>query len=84
MRGVERIDQSERDVHSGRDVQRSARQALLQRFTLEQLHGDERRIRADVVNRADIRVIQRRGGARLALKPFDRLGVGLESLRRVS
>ena len=41
--------------------------AVLQRLALEQLHRDERPavVVADVVNGADVRVVQRRGGARL-------------------
>ena len=78
--GVEGINECERDVDDGRDIQRSARQPLLERLALEQLHRDERWLCADVVNRADIRMIQRRGRAALALEPLDGLGIGLESI----
>ena len=51
--------------------------AVLERLALEQLHGDERPALefSDVVNRADVRMIERRRGARLAAKPLDRLRV---------
>ena len=51
--------------------------AVLQRLALEQFHGDKRAAfeLADVVNRADIRMIQRRCGARFAAESFDGLSV---------
>jgi len=80
VRSPERIDEPERHVHDGHDVHRSRAQTLLERFALEQLHRDERRVGADVVDGADIRMVQRCGRAGLTLEPFDRLGIGLESL----
>ena len=48
--------------------------AVLQRRALQQFHGDERRsaVFVDVVNRADIGMIQRRSGLRLAPEAFQR------------
>ena len=52
--------------------------ALRERLSLEQFHRDEvpAFVLADRVDRADVRVIQRRGRARLALKPLERDGIG--------
>ena len=50
-----------------------AREPLLERLAFEQFHRDERRIGADVVDRADVRVVERRGGPRFALKAFQGL-----------
>ena len=46
---------------------------MLQRQPVQELHGNEvaALIFIDVVNRADVRVIQRRSGARFALESLD-------------
>ena len=51
--------------------------AVLQRLALEQLHGDERppSCFADVVNRADVRMIQRGSSARFAPESLDCLRI---------
>jgi hypothetical protein len=56
-------------------LQRHAADSVFERLALHQLHHDKRPalVLADIVNRADIGVIQRRGGAGLALKAFQRL-----------
>ena len=53
------------------DGHRSAVGALPERLALEELGHDERRsrVRAHVVHRQDVGMIQRRGGARFALEP---------------
>ncbi len=50
---------------------------MLQRLPLEQLHGNKRPAfeLADVINRANIRMIQRRCGPRLAPESLDRLRI---------
>ena len=57
--------------------QRPAVDAVLQRLALEQLHRDEgpAAVVADFVDGADVRVVQRRGGARFALESRQRLRV---------
>ena len=72
VRGVEGIGDREGDVDEDRHVHRPAREPLLERLAFEQFHRDERRIGADVVDRADVRVVERRGGSRFALKALQR------------
>ena len=68
--------------------QRPGGEAGLQAAALEQLHRDERLALAlvDFENGADIRMVERRGQARLPLESQDRLGVsgkrGLQELER--
>src|SRR5262249_11747627 len=54
------------------------RQALAQRLSLEKLHHDELTafVFSDVVDGTDVRVVQARGGARLALKTLDGDDIG--------
>ena len=62
--------------------QRPARQPRGQRLALEQFHHQERHVdavdrrRADVVQRADVRMVQAGDAARLALEPLARVGIG--------
>jgi hypothetical protein len=64
--------------------QRAAAQQLPQRLPLEQLHHDVRaaEVVADVVDRADVGVVERGGDARLALEPLERLGSASRSADR--
>ena len=61
---------------------------LLERLAVEQLHGDELRALelVHLVDRADVRVIERRGGARLAQEAFSGLlvadAIGRQELER--
>ena len=50
---------------------------MFERLPFEQLHGNERAAFefADIVNSADVRMIERRGGAGFAAEPLDGLGV---------
>jgi hypothetical protein len=50
---------------------------VLEGLALEQFHGDEGLavVLVDLVNRADIRMVERGGGARFALKPLQCLGI---------
>ncbi len=52
---------------------RPACQLLLERLPLHQLHHDERLagVLVDVVDRADVGMIERRGGLSFALEPFE-------------
>ena len=51
--------------------------AVLQRLALQQLHGDERAAFefSNIVNGADVGMIERGCSARLAAEPFDRLRI---------
>ena len=73
MRGVERIGDLHADVDDGSDRKRSAREPFVQREAAEQFHYEIRASvgfggLADVVNRADIRMIEPRRGAGFALE----------------
>jgi len=57
-----------------------------QRFAVEQLHDDEPaatvgRVLADVVDRADVRMIERRGDPRLALEALEQFGCQRQPFR---
>jgi len=80
VRGVETVGDLDAEIEHAVERQRSARDLLLQRVAVEQLHHDEllALVLADVVNRADVRVVERRGHARLASEPIERLRVGGE------
>ena len=83
---VERVGQRLADRNDFRERQRPAAQAPIERLALEQLHreigGAGRVAAADVEDRADVRVAQRRDRARLASKAFDQLGRRVESRRK--
>jgi hypothetical protein len=70
-RGVSRIQSVEYFHGDGAQrlhIERTIADALLQRRSVQKLHGDEGApvLLADVVDRADVRVVQRGGGARVA------------------
>jgi len=50
---------------------------MLQRHAIQELHGDERlaALLADVVNRADVGMVESRRGLRFTLKTGNSLGV---------
>ena len=76
MRGLERVGDLDAEPEDGVDRQRLAADQLLQVLALQHFHHDVVLKAlgvfggADVVNGADVRVCERRGGARLALKPL--------------
>ncbi len=70
--GVQCIDHGEGDIHESREAYRPACDLLLQRLSLEQLHREKRRIAADVMNGADVGVVERGCGTRFALEAFKR------------
>jgi hypothetical protein len=65
------------DVHDLRYRDRPARDAVLQRLAFQQLHGDKRAAfkLSDVVDCADVWVIQRGGGTCFATKSLDCLSI---------
>jgi hypothetical protein len=81
---VQRVGNLDSEREQRIQRQRSLGEDVLQRASLEQLHRDEGTafILVDVVDRADVRVIQGRGRARLAPEPLERVlvaeGLGQE------
>ncbi len=74
---VERVGDFDAPVEQQIERHRTAFDAMFERLALEELHRDEVPAIGFVnfVDRADIRVIQGRGGAGLPLEPFERLPV---------
>jgi hypothetical protein len=77
MRGVQRIGDLRTEIERLGNGQRPFTDSMPQRFSIEQFHDDEplAMILADVEQRADVRVIQRRSDARLALKALERVAI---------
>ena len=77
VRSLERVGDFQAEIEHALERQRARRDLVLQRLAVEQLHHDEvlAVVLADVVDRADVRMVQRRGDARLAPEAFERLGV---------
>ena len=72
VRRVEGIGDAQANLDHLGHVERAARQPLLQRLAVQQFHREKRRVRANVVNRADVGMVQRRCRARLALESLQR------------
>ena len=77
VRRIEAVGDLDADLQELRDLDGPGGDAVLERLALEQLHGDERPTLelADVVDRADVGMIERRRRARLAAEPLDRLRI---------
>jgi hypothetical protein len=77
VRGIERVGDLDAEIEHALERQRTTRDFLLQRVAVEQLHHDEGLavVLADVVNHADVRMIQRRGDARFAAEALEHLGI---------
>ncbi len=73
----ERIGNLNRQFQHFVERKRLARNAVLHRFTVEKLHSNELLavLLADVVNGADVRVIQRRSGLRFAAETLQSTGI---------
>ena len=82
--GVERVGNLRAQFQHRIDGQRLSADSMLQRLPFQKFHGQERLALSflDVVNRADVRVVERRGGARFSLEPLQRLPVFCEVLRQ--
>ncbi len=67
----QRLDDHQRDATGLVKGQRTTREAIGQRLAVEQLHHEEVHavLMPDVVDGADVRVVQRGDGARFALEP---------------
>src|SRR4029077_7055915 len=81
---VERIRNLDGDIEQLIHLERTARDAVLERLAFQQSHGDERNIfeSINLVNGADMRMVQSGSGARLALKALNRLGIAGETFRQ--
>ena len=77
VRGVQRGGDLGAEVEGGVQAQRTGGEPIFQRRALEILHDDERPLvlLADVVDRADVGVVQRRRRLRFAREPAQRLGI---------
>ena len=84
VRGVERVGDFDGEREQVFDVQRAAGDAVLERLAVEKFHGDEGLavLLADVVNGADVRMVQRGGGLRFALETGERLRIARDILRQ--
>src|SRR6266852_8751468 len=74
VRGIKRVGDLNSQFQHLVQRKRSSCNTVLEGLTIHKFHGYELLavVLADVVNRADIRVIQRRGRLRLAAKAFER------------
>ena len=77
MRSLQPVGNLYADIHSSATAMGLPRNAMLQRLALEQFHGDKRAALklTNVINRANVRMIQRRGRARFTPESFDRLSI---------
>ena len=87
VRGVERVGDLRGDVEQVPQIERPPDSCAIERLALEQLHREVELpvVLVEVVDRADVRVIERRRGARLAAEALDRLlGRGVAGGRTLS
>jgi hypothetical protein len=72
MRAIERVGDLDRHAQRLVDLHRTGAKSIGQRLSLEVFHDEEldATVDADVVQRADVRMIQRRDGARFAFEPL--------------
>ena len=77
MRRRQRLGDLRRQVERGLEIKRAPGDALPQRAPLEQLHHDERPalVLVDVVDGADVRMVQRRRRAGFAAEALERLAI---------
>ncbi len=81
---IERICNLDGQWQQNFQFERPSRNAVLQSHAIQEFHGDERLpvLLADVVNGADVGVIQRRSSLRLTLKPAKRLRIARHFVRQ--
>ena len=77
VRAVERVGHLNSEIDDIVGLERRAREAIAQGLPLQQLHHDEGLafVLADIVNRADVGVIEAGRGPRFADQPLDRLAI---------
>ena len=78
--GLQRVGDLDRKQQQHVDVDRAASDSMLQRHALEELHDDEgvAVLLADVVNRADVGMVQRGRGPRFSPEAHQRVRIGRE------
>ncbi len=83
MGGVQRIGHLHSETQHGVSSDWATSNTILQRLAFEVLHGDERSavLLADIVDRADMWMVQRRCGLGFTLEATERIGIGGEVLR---
>jgi hypothetical protein len=83
MRGLQRIRDLNGEIQQLADRHRLATHSRAERLPLDQFHHDEMLlvVAIDFVNRADVGVVERRRGARLAPQPLHGHGIARQ-LRR--
>ena len=74
---VQRVGNFDGQVEQGFSFQWPSRNSALQGQAIEKLHGDKRLVLmlANLVDRANVGMIQGRGGAGFAAKPFQRMRI---------
>ncbi len=74
VRRVERVGDLRRDVEHVPQIERPSRQPPIERLAVEQLHREIELafVLVEAVDRADVRMIERRRGARFAAEALDR------------
>ncbi len=84
VRGFQRVRDLDRDVEEGRELEWAGDQAVMKRFAVEQLHGDEgfALVLVDVIDGADVGVLERGGRPGLALQPLEGLRIRRGLLRK--
>src|SRR5579862_4948980 len=80
--GVERVGDVDADIEKAIDFERRADDNVLESRTFHELHDDEGAavVFLNVVNGADVGMVERGCGARFALKTFESLGIGSDVL----
>src|SRR5579863_8208046 len=80
--GVEGVGNVDADLKKAINFERRAGDDVLERGAFHELHDDEGAAVEflNVVNGADVGMVQRRGGARFALKTFESLRIGCDVL----
>ena len=82
VRGVQRVGDLDPEIDNLVNLEHAAGQSIVERLAFHPFHDDERLalVFADVVDRADVRVVQRGGGSRLDAKPLNGLAVSHQFL----
>ena len=84
VRGVERVGDFDGEREEVFDIHGAAVDAVLERLAVEKFHGDEGLavLFADVVNGADVGMVERGGRLRFALETGEGLGIAGDILRQ--
>src|SRR5581483_2440212 len=84
MRCIQGIGNLDRKRQNRVQLQGPASDAVLERTAFQKLHGNEvlAVVTADVVNGADVRMVERRSRPRFALKALQRLWIASQRIRK--